>query len=320
MGKLKNTFSWSHSAALDFDECRRRRYWNKYGKWGGWDRGASSIQKKAYQLDKMGNLYTILGQAVEDAAMHILRQHQLGNSCSPDEAYEEVARPYMNRAWKDSRDGRWKENPKRYACLHEHYYKTLTPEEERNLAAQLVSRAKCCLNNFRELTLPRIAEVNRDMELPVQVPGAGGDAEHFFCEDVKVYAIPDYAYRKDDAIHIHDWKAGRRKPEHLEQLALYGLWADSKHRRQGEDICVYVEYFKDGAIVADAVDGVDLERARTRIETSVAEMTEMLVDADRKKNEPLPIEDWDLALDADSCRRCNFLELCRDELRQMEMI
>jgi len=320
MGELKNTFSWSHSAALDFDECRRRRYWNKYGKWGGWARKASPVQRKAYQLDKMGNLYTILGEAVEQAAMHILRQHQLGRNCSAEDAYQKVARPFMNRAWKDSRDGRWKSDPKRYTCLREHYYNTLTEDEERKLTAQLVARAKLCLANFRERTLPRIEDVGKEMELPVQVPGTGGDAEHFFCQDVKVYAIPDYAYRKDGAIHIHDWKAGRRKPEHRDQVALYGLWADAKHRQAGEDIYVYLEYFKEGAIVADALENEDLERARSRIETSVAEMTEMLVDADRKRNQPLPIEDWDLALDISSCRHCNFLELCREELRQIGML
>ena len=65
MAELENTFSWSYSAASDFEVCRRRRYWSKYGKWGGWSPQASPEQRKAYQLDKMDNLYSLLGQAVD---------------------------------------------------------------------------------------------------------------------------------------------------------------------------------------------------------------------------------------------------------------
>ena len=55
MGKLKNIFSWSFSAGEDFDQCRRRHYWKKYGSWGGWDASASPEIKKAYLLKNMNN-------------------------------------------------------------------------------------------------------------------------------------------------------------------------------------------------------------------------------------------------------------------------
>ena len=43
-------------------------------------------------------------------------------------------------------------------------------------------------------------------------------------EGVKIYAIPDYAYRIGNQIHIHDWKAGKMKPEqHRLQLSIYAL-------------------------------------------------------------------------------------------------
>lgn len=320
MGKLKNEFSWSFSAANDFEQCQRKRYWGKYGKWGGWERQAGELQKKAYQLDKMDSLYTILGQAVEDAAMHMLRRHQRGEHCGVDEAYDKIAKPFMNTAWIDSKKEKWRDNPKRYTCLHEHYYKTLDTGQERALTERLVEQAKRCLGHFSERILPRLANVSRDMEIPVDTPGVGGDAEHFYCEDVKIYAIPDYVYRREGAIHIHDWKAGRRKESHLDQLAVYGLWADVKHRRDGEDICVYVEYLDEGEIVADVIGANEIERVKTRIETSVADMTEMLVDADRRRNQPLPMEEWELALDPAICRHCKFFELCRKELSDLGMI
>jgi hypothetical protein len=320
MGELKNEFSWSYSAATDFEECQRRRYWNKYGKWGGWSAAADPLKRQAYRLDQMDNLYSVLGQAVENGAMHMLRSQQAGGACGVEEAYDKVVKPFMNSAWSDSKQGRWKDSPKKYKCLHEHYYGTLPPERERETTSELVEQAKRCLRNFSELVLPRLAGVAREMEIAVQLPGMGGDAENFYCEDVKIYAIPDFVYRRDGAIHIHDWKAGRRKDSHRRQVAVYGLWADTKHRRADEDICVYIEYLDAGEIVADAVGADELAQVKAEIEMSVADMTEMLVDADRARNEPLPKEEWELALDPNSCRWCRFFELCRDELKAAGVI
>ncbi len=318
--QLKNTFSWSHSAAVDFETCQRKRYWNKYGKWGGWDSRAAPSARKAYQLDKMDNFYSMLGQAVEQAAMHILRVHQSGENCSADEAYEKVARVFMNDVWSDSRGGEWRRNPKRFRCLREHYYKTISKDEERVLATQIADQARECLSNFAERTMPRIADVARDMELPIDSADTPGDVENFVFEGVKVYAIPDYAYRKDGAVHIHDWKAGAERAGHLEQLAVYGLWAATKHRVDSENILVYAEYLKNGSVHADSIEDADLDRAVLRIDTSIADMTEMLVDGDRSRNEPLPIEEWELALSCDPCRFCNFYELCEDELRSTGIV
>lgn len=320
MSKLENTFSWSFSSALDFDECQRKRYWKKYGKWGGWSRDATPRQKKAYQLDKMQNFYSLLGQSVERAIMHMLREHQNGNECNTESAYTKIAKPFLNNAWSQSKSGRWRDDPKRYTCLREHYYKSLPTEEERKLTREMIKQIKRCIDNFKENTLPRIGNVGKDMELPVNSPETRGDAEHFVHEGIKIYAIPDYAYRCDDAIHIHDWKAGKRKPSHREQLAVYGLWAKTKHARNDEDIYAYVEYLNEGQFLVNEITQDDLQRASERIDQSVSEMTEMLVDCDRKSNRPLPKEEWQVSLDPNICRHCNFLELCEPELREIGLL
>ena len=90
MAQLINTFSWSFSAAADFDECRRRRFWSKYAMWGGWAKSAPAISQKAYMLNKMDNRYSIMGKAVEDSIMWILRQNQNGKICSAQDAYEQL--------------------------------------------------------------------------------------------------------------------------------------------------------------------------------------------------------------------------------------
>ena len=130
MGELKNTFSWSFSAAEDFEQCRRRRYWSKYGMWGGWSPRATPEQRTAYRLSKMDNRWGLMGQAVELAILWLFRQHQQGNAVDPVTAWDRVARPFLSRKWNESNAGNWRGSPKQYCCLREHYYQTLDDENE----------------------------------------------------------------------------------------------------------------------------------------------------------------------------------------------
>ncbi len=45
-------------------------------------------------------------------------------------------------------------------------------------------------------------------------------------------------------------------------------------------------------------------------------MSEYLVDYDRKKNVPIPKDEWELAADPASCKMCKFYELCKGELEE----
>ena len=57
-----------------------------------------------------------------------------------------------------------------------------------------------------------------------------------------------------------------------------------------------------------------LEETKALMSDSVGEMTEYLEGHDRDNNEPLPKEEWELAIDPASCGQCNFYELCKPEL------
>lgn len=313
MGELKNTFSWSFSAAEDFEQCRRRRYWSKYGMWGGWARTATAEQKLAYRLSKMDNRWGLMGQAAENAIMWVLKQHQQGVSVDSKTAWEKIARPFLTQKWNESNEGNWRSSPKRFCCLREHYYKTM--EDENAAKRQVAAQVQNCIDNFIDKVLPRIRSIAPAQEFQIAVPELGGDVEHFFYEDVKIYSIPDYAYKIGDQVHIHDWKAGKIKAEqHKLQLSLYALWAIVKHGASLDNIFLYVEYLNEGQVLPFQLTQEELDETKALMSDSVGEMTEYLVDCDRNKNEPLPKEEWELALDPINCSECNFYELCRPEL------
>jgi len=308
-----NTFSWSFSAAEDFEACRRRRYWSKYGMWGGWANNATPEQRTAYRLCKMDNRWGLMGQAAENAIMWVLKQHQQGNPVDADAAWNTIARPFLTRKWNESNEGKWRNSPKQYCCLREHYYKTM--EDENEAKRQVAAQVQNCITNFVNKVLPRIREISPSQEFQIATPEQGGDVENFIYEGVKIYSIPDYAYRIGDEVHIHDWKAGRIKADqHRLQLSLYALWAIVKHGAKLENIFLYVEYLNEGQVLPFQLTAEALEETKALMSDSVGEMSEYLVDCDRAKNEPLPMEEWELTLDPVNCSQCNFYELCKPEL------
>ena len=79
----------------------------------------------------------------------------------------------------------------------------------RSVSRWLAAQIQNCIKNFIEKVLPRVGEIKPDQEFQIATPEQGGDVEHFFYEGVKIYSIPDYAYKIGDEVHIHDWKAGK---------------------------------------------------------------------------------------------------------------
>ncbi|HBO87758.1 MAG TPA: hypothetical protein DD620_03290 [Verrucomicrobia bacterium] len=313
MGRLKSVFSWSFSAAEDFEQCRRRRYWSKYAMWGGWEASASDEQKTAYRLNKMDNRWGLMGQAAERAIMWVLKENQLGVEVTAEQAWKTIARPFLTQKWTESLDGKWKQKPKQFCCLREHYYEQL--DDDNAAKREIADQVKLCIENFITNFLPRFAEIDATQEIRIATPEMNGDSEHFVYEGVKVYAIPDYVYRVGDQVHIHDWKAGRMKPEqHRLQLATYSLWAIVKYGVSIENIFLYVEYLKEGKVFPFQLSESEIDETRTFIGESVGEMSEYLVDYDREKNQALPKDEWELTLDLSACKFCNFYELCKPEL------
>jgi CRISPR/Cas system-associated exonuclease Cas4 (RecB family) len=205
-------------------------------------------------------------------------------------------------------------NPKQFCCLHGHYYGTM--DDEKAAVGAIRDQVKNCIVNFTEKVLPRIGNITREQELPIRTPDMGGDPENMIWNGVKMYVIPDYAYRIGSVFHIHDWKAGKVKESHREQLGLYAIWAREKFRAKPDETFLYVEYLNEGTVAPFQLTDEDFQALENRVEESVAEMTEYLVDFDREKNIPLPKEDWELASDLSSCRTCCFYELCKDELEK----
>src|SRR5690606_9490976 len=71
MAKLENRFSWSKSRHEKFEACLRQYYYQYYGSWGGWERGAPAEPRELYMLKKLTIRHAWSGTAVHDAIKRV---------------------------------------------------------------------------------------------------------------------------------------------------------------------------------------------------------------------------------------------------------
>ncbi|MCA1808719.1 MAG: PD-(D/E)XK nuclease family protein [Kiritimatiellia bacterium] len=313
MPELQNKFSWSVSAREDFEVCPRRRYWSKYAMWHGWKSSATPLQRTAYRLNKMDNRFTIQGNAVERAVMWALTQTRLDVAPDPEQTYQTAARNYLNQCWSDSKNERWRGDPKRHCCLHEHYYPDNYNLSEQEMVENMMTTVKTCITNFTKTLLPELAAIPAANEIAVATT-AVGDPESFMLDEIKIYAIPDYVIRVDGALRIYDWKSGRPRPAHKDQMDIYGLWAHCRHRRPDEPTTMHLAYLAEPRLLSAELMEDGPARTTAMIKDSVAHMAEYLENGDIQANRPLPSDHWEMCPDMHVCYKCNFYELCRPEL------
>jgi hypothetical protein len=145
--KLINEFTWSHSAAGEFEACRRKRYWSKYASWGGWEREASTESRTAYRLNKITSRAALRGVVAEQAGMGLWREIQAGKPVDDVWAWETLAKAMLRAAWDESTTQQWRSSPKK-TCLHEHYYPQFCGMSEREMMVEVAEDVKICLRNF----------------------------------------------------------------------------------------------------------------------------------------------------------------------------
>ncbi|NLF40064.1 PD-(D/E)XK nuclease family protein [bacterium] len=308
---LRNTFCWSFSQAKDFADCRRRHYLNRYGFWEGWDSAAPIEARTAYRLKQMKNKWALIGDAVDSVIAEALKRRDVSVPFSVKDAIER-ANQFFRKAWKQHHSNGWRSDPKNIICIRELYYKELPAEAgiERDAWVDSVKqRTVICLENFFDNVLPRLPEVRHGDLLPIARAG-DGDPEHFHLGQVKVYAIPDWAYRHDGRVKIHDWKTGVRRESHLRQMSIYGLWAQMKRQAPVDAIDLMIEYLEAGEMRPVPYDTAVASEICAQINASVMEMRKYLVSGDLERNEPKPIEEFPKTDDLRKCRHCNFRELC----------
>lgn len=304
---LRNEFSWSLSRDRALRECARKYYFTHYGMWGGWDRRADPRTREIYLLKNLKTRQMWAGTVLHDAVRRSIRVLRNGQDVLPAEEIVRITLARMRADWVASRQGRNREDPKRYPGLLEHEYGLPVDGARWREAAD---RVAACLRNF-------YASPFFD-RLKALRPGQWLEAEDLRAFDlalgdhtVRVWVQLDAAFRDEDGgILIVDWKTGRFREsadDHRAQLTCYALYATRAFGVPVEKVRLVEFNLLANEVIQHRVSAMDIEAARAFIQGSVLDMRSLLADPD----ENLALEE-DFARTADPapCRRCPFLRVC----------
>ena len=299
MRSLENEFSWSLSRARTFQDCPLKYWFHYYGSWGGWEPDAPPETREIYLLKNLTGLHLIAGDIVHRAVEKALRNFSQGKEETDPERVVTWCKTEMQRAFKESQEGIWRERPKQYTRLFEHEYGQ-TPQ--RDFLVRIAKKVGSSVRNFfTSQAFAVIRETDTNEWLPMET------LDTFQFETTKVYAVPDFACRHRGEVLLFDWKTGKPDKRNEDQLVLYALFAAA---RWGVDVDTVrgapVYLLTGGAFEPRAVTPEDRARIADRTRASIAAMKERLVDpatntAERKAFEATP---------GFACRYCNFRGVC----------
>jgi hypothetical protein len=301
MGKeLKNEFSWSKTRDQTFRECLRKYYFQYYGGWGGWLKDADPRIRQIYMLK---NLYT--RQMWAGDHVHLCLEKVLGvirrglEAPAEDEAVRNMTED-MRRDFKDSRAGKYRQDPKRICGLFEHEYALEISDEAWKAIAEHAD--KCVRHFYRAPVFQKLRERPAAAWLEIE------ERSTFQLDGLKVYVQLDCAFRLEDGIVIYDWKTGKIDAERNDvQLACYILYAMEKWKATAEQVTAIDLYLTDGSESPRQLDAERLEDAKNYIRDSADEMLFPLSDPERNFAEE---DAFDFTDNESACRRCNFLKVC----------
>lgn len=283
-----------------FAECRRAYYFHYYGSWEGWKPAAPASVRELYVLKNLGNRFTFAGRVVHETIADVLNRHRYGREIGLEEA-KQAALDSLRRGFRESREGLYRNDPKRNVGLFEHEYAVDLPDED---WVRMRDRVDRCLDNFYASEIRSvILETRVENWLPIDA------LDTFTFEGTKVYVAPDFALKtpQGNAIVI-DWKTGRPGTEEdRKQIVCYGLFARDKWEVDPKRAIGELHYLQTGESRVVTLDEAALKEGVSHMRESIRSMKELLTDPALNRAEP---ERFPLTEDRTVCETCRFRRVC----------
>jgi hypothetical protein len=302
---FKNTFSWSVSRDGVLRECPRKYYFTYYGHWGGWTTDAAERVREIYILKQLKNRATWVGQTVHDCIARTLQNISRGVPVLPVDEILSITRNVMRQDYRNSKSGRYRQNPKTYCGLFEHEYDIEVPDEEWKNTADDVDR---CLRTFYESEHFR--------KLRSTPPADYLEVEQFsslYLDGIELRIKLDCATREDGHVVVWDWKTGKKEadPGLSIQMGCYALYARNAYRARLEDIVTRRFDLIRGGIHEHTLTQASLDEILAYVRGSIADMVSLLEDP---VENTVREERFTKVARQSVCLKCNFFKVCQPDI------
>jgi len=288
---------WSFSRYSTFQTCKRQYYFNYYAKFDkdiftNPDGTTTSYANKIPFLKNLTSKHLEVGTIVHYVIAEALKW---GMDKGSFPTYEQM----MSKIERE-RKGLFAKD------FFEVYYREET-EKPMNYVIDNVGLALKNLSDSKKLNWIFDNAISNYKDWIIEPAGFG--ETRIGKNKTKAYCKVDFAFPIKGKINIVDWKTGKEKESHFDQLLGYASWANYHLDSPVEKIETIVVYllpeYKEKTIT---VEKSDFENFPERVEKETSEMYSFLENVD--KNIPLPKETFPMTENTRSCKFCNYKELC----------
>lgn len=293
-GELRIELSWSVSRSKEFERCRREYWYARYASWGWWKNDPRGEKRAIAVLKSLDSLPTLAGDAVHQAIARYFELRRGGTTMTGPELFEH-ARECFRAGWRQSLGEEWQRRPGKAVRLDEHHYGTELAKETTDRYRDLM---QACVENFLKLPVA--------LSLPAEWL-AFEQLDSYLFLGAKVYAVPDFALRRDGVLHIYDWKTGKPREDDLFQLHTYALYACERWGADPEHIVLHAAYLADGQVRTAPVDVYQLSVCQDRMSESVRAMLDLHYDPEV---DDYVAGNWPVNGAPKECPRCRFRGIC----------
>lgn len=303
---FENTFSWSSNRSHLFKECKRKYYFNYYGYWGGWNSDCDERVQDIYLLKKLQNRHMWLGTLVHDSIERVLKYLRADRLLEEQEVVDQMVKR-MREEFVDSRNGKYRLDPKGTPGLTEHEYGEDIEDDE---WVRLREKGITCIRNFFSSdTFEQIhkSDVKEWLAIEGDLQEQESMADSFEMGDLTVWLKLDAAYRSSDGtVHIVDWKTGKGDPN-FRQLYCYGYYAWKKWDVDPSNLLLTYEKLASREQHQEEFSFEQLESLEDEVRDEALQMKEMLVDPEENEARE---EDFPMVDQLNLCRNCRFRRIC----------
>lgn len=290
--------SWSVSRSKEWERCARESWFARYASWGWWTEEPRGSRYEAMVHKNLTSLPAFAGDCVHRAIERWFGARRRGRVGSARELYED-ARGLFREGWRESQGGGWKSRPNKSVHLFEHHYGVELPKDRTDAVRELLER---CATYFAESPdLAPVREAHPDTWLALET------LDSFEHDGVKIYAVPDFAYREGQRVFVWDWKTGRPREDDRMQLATYALYACTRWDVRPQDVSLRLAYLGTGEVHATEADDELVEGAARTIEARLEPIRAAHYDPDEEQPN---MELFPANPEARRCSMCRFRELC----------
>lgn len=298
-------FSWSPKRNKCFKTCKRKYFYEYYGYNKGWFPDSPKENQEIYRLKKLKTIPYWIGGLVSNQIIGYLVKLQRGSKELNSELLNKLGKQFK-KDFKESEEGTYKENPKKFCDLRIHEYSINVDEDY--VKKKLEFAKKCFLNFLNSKTLKEIQSTDPKTWLFRRDYDEGG-FPNFQFRNTKIYAVFKFGILNKKLV-LYDWTTAREEnKEGLNEIKNGVLlkFFSEKENLPVDKIKLKRLYLLDGSSEEKNFSNKDINEIENHMGESISKMRSI---SDNEEENTASKNKFPKTQNESNCKYCKYKKKC----------